>query len=287
MPIIVSPEVAANPYGYTPTKSACLIFAILFLLSFLTHVFQAFKYKQRWLLITAGLCALLEFLGWASRLWSSYNMSNRLPFKLQLVFTIVAPTPLLAVNFVVVGRLIRLLGPQYSRLSPRWYTIVFLTCDVTALLTQLLGGVIAATADDPTNGGHVMLAGISFQFAAISIFCLVTGEYVWRWTTFRPLRASDAAEGGKMVRNVRFLVYALCFNTVWLYIRAIYRLAELVDGWTGHIIRTEWYFIVFEGIPIVFALWTWNFVHPGAWMPEKVERRVKDERRDLIALESV
>ena len=33
--------------------------------------------------------------------------------------TIVAPTPLLAVNFVVLGEIITRLGTQYSRLSPK------------------------------------------------------------------------------------------------------------------------------------------------------------------------
>lgn len=32
--------------------------------------------------------------------------------------TIIAPTPLLAAYFIIVGRLIVLLGPQYSRLKP-------------------------------------------------------------------------------------------------------------------------------------------------------------------------
>ena len=43
----------------------------------------------------------------------------------RIVTTIIAPTPLLAANFVMMGRLVRRLGPSYSRLSPRWYTIIF------------------------------------------------------------------------------------------------------------------------------------------------------------------
>lgn len=34
--------------------------------------------------------------------------------------TIIAPTPLVAANFVILGELIRRMGPQYSRLSPMW-----------------------------------------------------------------------------------------------------------------------------------------------------------------------
>lgn len=38
----------------------------------------------------------------------------------RIVTTIISPTPLLAVNFIVLGRLIARIGPQYSRLSSRW-----------------------------------------------------------------------------------------------------------------------------------------------------------------------
>jgi hypothetical protein len=35
------------------------------------------------------------------------------------VALIIAPTPLVAANFIILGRIIRRLGPQYSRLTPR------------------------------------------------------------------------------------------------------------------------------------------------------------------------
>ena len=40
---------------------------------------------------------------------------------------VVAPTPLVAANFILLGRFIRRLGPQYSRLTPKrceWYNLI-------------------------------------------------------------------------------------------------------------------------------------------------------------------
>ncbi len=37
----------------------------------------------------------------------------------RAVNLVVAPTPLVAANFILLGRIIRRLGPQYSRLTPR------------------------------------------------------------------------------------------------------------------------------------------------------------------------
>ncbi|KAH8827549.1 RTA1 like protein-domain-containing protein [Flagelloscypha sp. PMI_526] len=265
-----------NPYGYTPTKALCIVFGLLFLISFIAHTVQAFKHRMRWLLFSASLCALMEFIGWGCRLWSSFKMQNRTPFKIQLVMTVIAPTPLLATNFIVLGRIISLLGTQYSRISPRWYFRIFLSCDIIALVTQTIGGIVAVTATDPTNGGHIMLAGISFQFAAITIFCLVCLEYYWRWATWRPHRTAEPAEGGNMTRGLLWVSYALAFSTLFIYIRATYRLVELVDGFAGHIARTEWYFCVFEAPPIILALYAWNIVHPGR-LPKEMDRRSKEE----------
>ena len=37
----------------------------------------------------------------------------------RAVTLIIAPTPLVAANFILLGRFIRRLGPQYSRLTPK------------------------------------------------------------------------------------------------------------------------------------------------------------------------
>jgi hypothetical protein len=37
----------------------------------------------------------------------------------RAVNLVIAPTPLVAANFILLGRIIRRLGPQYSRLTPR------------------------------------------------------------------------------------------------------------------------------------------------------------------------
>ncbi len=63
--------------------------------------------------------------------------------------------------------LISRLGARYSRLSPKWYIILFCCCDIISLVVQAIGGGSAATAvstdGDPEKGGHIMLGGIVFQ----------------------------------------------------------------------------------------------------------------------------
>lgn len=85
----------------------------------------------------------------------------------RITTTIIAPTPLVAANFIILGRIISRLGSRYSRLSPKWCTwpqihwliqtldvdldvsidtIVFCSCDMISLIVQAVGGASASIA---------------------------------------------------------------------------------------------------------------------------------------------
>ncbi len=105
------------------------------------HLTQAI-YTRLWFMIpTAVLANIAEVLGWSARLWSSKNPPLLNPFLMQYVHslvtcqtslmalfplrittTIIAPTPLVAANFVILGQLIVRLGSRYSRLNGKWCT---------------------------------------------------------------------------------------------------------------------------------------------------------------------
>lgn len=45
----------------------------------------------------------------------------------RITTTIIAPTPLVAANFILLGQIINILGLRYSRLSATWCTFDILT----------------------------------------------------------------------------------------------------------------------------------------------------------------
>ncbi|VDB85368.1 unnamed protein product [Peniophora sp. CBMAI 1063] len=64
--------------------------------------------------------------------------------------------------------------------------------------------------------------------------------------------------------------------TVLLFIRSIYRTAELADGWDGVIISTEWPFDIFDGAMITLAMISSNAIHPGLFLvPEEIPDTVE------------
>ncbi|KAI0674035.1 RTA1-domain-containing protein [Trametes maxima] len=266
-----------SPYGYVPTEWICILFIALFAITTLIHFGQTFYSRLWWLFGTTVLAGLIEIIGWSGRLWSSISPTLLDPFLMQITTTIIAPTPLIAANFVILGQIIKRLGQQYSRLSAMWYTIIFCSCDIIALVIQAVGGAKASTAvqdnQDPNPGGHIMLGGIAFQLAAVSIYLILATEFLIRYHLDKPFERKEVAfpKSFTLDRGVKLMIIGLAFDGVFILIRSIYRTIELTDGWSGRIIETQVYFNVLDGAMIVLAMFTLNFFHPG-WLLGKADR---------------
>ncbi|TFK97971.1 RTA1-domain-containing protein [Pterulicium gracile] len=281
LPATESPE-DRSLYGYTPTTYVTLIFLVWFGVSTLLHVFQAIKTRTWFMLYTATLAGLGETLAWVGRLWSSYSPTSRNAFMMQITTAIMSPTPLLAAIFIISGIVITQLGPSYSRFPSKLYTIIFLTCDTIALVAQGVGGALASTQDDPTTGGNIMLGGIVFQTAVIIAYSIITIEFMWRYLKDKPIanRASVKTGRGFLYTKLKWMIAALCVCTTLLFIRAIYRIIELSEGWRGAVITTEWYFNVFDGVPVGLGITLMNVCHPG-WIIHPVRDIFRPENSEF------
>ncbi|KAJ7454178.1 RTA1-domain-containing protein [Mycena latifolia] len=258
---------ADSQYGYVPQEFVAVLFIALFALSTILHIGQATYYRMWWLLPTACLCGVGELVGWSGRLWSSSSPSLHDPFMMQVVATVISPTPLIAVNFVLLAWIVTLLGPCYARLSPTAYTVLFVSCDVVALLVQAAGGGIASGASTRAGtqlGAHIMLGGIVFQFGKPNSLSMRFGAPDLT-TYLQPpsLLRMQITDRRVLDGDTKCMIYALGFSTLVLFVRSIYRIIELGAGWHGRIMRTEVYFNVLDGGMIVLAIFTLNFAHPG------------------------
>ncbi|KAH8991588.1 RTA1-domain-containing protein, partial [Lactarius akahatsu] len=257
-------------YGYVPTEWVCITFLSIFGISTFFHTVQAFYSRLWWLIPSAILCGFLELTGWSGRLWSSQNPFLDKPYIMQAVTLIIAPTPLVAANFVLLGRIIRRLGPQYSRLTPRRYTIIFVSCDIISLVVQAIGGSVASgtqtSASQVNLGSNIALGGTVFQLVAIVVYCSCAAEFLTRYAYDRPIRSAGEATRGVMGRPLKRMLYAMSIMTAFIVVRTIYRVIEFVDGWNGKVNTTQWYFVVFDGIMISLAMLTLNAFHPGVYL---------------------
>ncbi|KIO16763.1 hypothetical protein M407DRAFT_85640, partial [Tulasnella calospora MUT 4182] len=260
-----------NAFGYIPTLWITALFVGLFFSTTVVHIGQALYYKIWWLIPTFALCGLGEVLGWAGRLWGSQRPYAMDPFLMQICCTIFSPTFLTAGMFFVFGRIIGLVGPEYSRLSPKKYAITFITLDVSALVVQSVGGAQASAAETlegANRGAKVMVGGIILQMVAITLYVLIQVEYLVRVFKDRPIHPRPApatATATLVTKNIGLMLLGLVMATVFIYVRSIYRTIELLDGWNGPIITNEKLFNVLDGTQILLAMVTLNVLHPG-WL---------------------
>ncbi|KAL2222962.1 RTA1 like protein-domain-containing protein [Thermoascus aurantiacus ATCC 26904] len=251
------------PYGYKPSLAAGIVFCVLFGLSMIAHTVQL-VWKRNWWCVVFTIGCLTEVLGWAGRTWSSQCPYMMTAFLMQISTLIIAPTFFTAGIYILLGRFINILGRDSSFLSPALYLWIFCTCDILSLVIQAIGGGIASAESnkidgDTSTGTHIMVAGIIFQMASITVFVVCAADFVWRAVRRNVLHT--------MRDTMVPLLWAMVFSIVCIYIRSIYRTIELLEGWDGYLITTERYFIALDGAMMILAVAVFNFIHPGWWMP--------------------
>ncbi|KAF8506196.1 RTA1-domain-containing protein, partial [Hysterangium stoloniferum] len=266
-------------YGYIPTNWICLTFLILFGATTIAHVWQSVFLRSRmfWILPTIVLCGIGELIGWSGRYWSSQNPVNQNAFTIQIVSTIFAPVFLTAAMYNILGKLINIMGEQYSRIAPKTYLKIFITADVLCLLVQSGGGGIASgTSDSAVHlGSKIMLVGIILQLITLLFYMALGVEFIIRVYRNKPLikkshmsQAVDIEQTRKsnndnrVPHNVHLMIIGLSISTILVLIRSVYRTAELADGFKGPILRTQVYFNTLDATPIVLALLTLNAFSP-------------------------
>jgi hypothetical protein len=157
-------------------------------------------------------------------------------------------------------------GQKISRFSPRFYTLIFMICDFISLVLQAAGGALAATQDAGDSsrlGVNIMIAGLVFQVLSLSIFIAFSLEFAWR---AHKARESDLNFDFFNIRKrtmFRVLPYAIAVATITIYIRCVFRVAELWDGFGGKLANDQTAFMILEGPMIIIATIALTVCHPG------------------------
>ncbi|MCJ1358294.1 MAG: hypothetical protein MMC33_008293 [Icmadophila ericetorum] len=239
-------------------------------------------------------CAL-EIIGYAGRIIGYQNPFSQNAFLIQIVCLTIAPSFLAAGLYLTLSRIVTTFGPENSRIKPLSYPRIFIPCDVASLVLQALGGGIASTAShqnkSPNTGDHILVAGLAFQVFTLLIFITLFADFGIR--TLRRLNSLGEAALDPMHAKLRAswsfkgFMYALVLATLCIFIRSVYRVAELGEGWTGALIRDQKTFIGLEGSLVVLAVLSLNLFHPGLCFREgyltKAQRREKMEEEQAGA----
>jgi hypothetical protein len=184
----------------------------------------------------------------------------------------IAPAFYAAGIYFCLSRIVVTFGADNSRLAPNMYPRIFIICDVLSLVLQATGGGMASVAThqnhSAASGNHIMLAGLCFQVFTLLIFIVLACDFALKtWRRISTLGKEEALDPthDKLRRSRRFrgFLVALTFATLCIFTRCVYRVAELSEGWNGHLIKTQRYFIGLEGAIVATGVLALNAFHPG------------------------
>jgi len=169
---------------------------------------------------------------------------------------------------------------DFPKSKHKIYTYVFVGCDLLALVLQVIGGGMAATAGDTDSSRttiNIEIAGLMSQVITMTLFLALWGESLLR-VRHAKFSSSLSCTQPPLYIHLRSTKKSICFQwsllvaTVSSYVRCIYRVAELWTGFGGALIDHEATCMVSEGPMIVLAVAALTVFHPGRvfsdlWIP--------------------
>jgi hypothetical protein len=253
-------------YGYVPTLWVNDFFMAVGLVALVAHLVQAIRFRTIGFGIAMLWNNLLLILGYVGRVWTSDNIYSQPAFEMGTVCLTIAPLFLSTAIYLCLPRLILIKGKEYSRFSARYYTRVFCTSSFISLFLESLGSGLTSTALRETkyrsSGYDVTIVGLVIQVLTLTIFALSTVDYFLRTKRGRATITEPIEATNNPIKSVGFFT-ALGLSFLCVYIRCIFRLAELGSGWGSAIMRNEKIFIGLEGVTICIAVAALTFFHPG------------------------
>lgn len=228
--------------------------------------------------------ATLFIAGYILRAIGAYHYDNLPIFISSLVLLYAAPPIYELSNYFVLSRLLHYF-PHHSPIHPGRILTTFVGASfIVEVLTGNGAAKAANSASTPTEvsvGKALLKTALVLQLAILVLFVAIAARFHLNASRAGSLSKSttgDHAPGSK----VRAVILTLYVSTALISIRTIYRTVEYFSIASLHItsstnesdlsplLRYEWFFWVFESIPMFFNTVLLNWRHPGRYLPRQI-----------------
>ncbi|KAJ5266486.1 hypothetical protein N7478_009294 [Penicillium angulare] len=249
-------------YNYTPSLAAAIIALLLFLAATGIHIFLAAKRRTKFL-IAFIIGGFLETIGYAARAVSAHQhpIYSTMPYALQSLFILIAPSLFAASIYMILGRIIVLTdGDSRSIIPARRMTKIFVLGDVLAFFVQAGGGGIMSSAKSNSTlklGEKVIIVGLIVQILSFGFFVFVSLIFHRRIVS-NPTPASMTVR----VNWHRYLI-VLYIASAMVMIRCVYRVVEYIQGQTGELQSHEYFAYIFDAALIFLVMVIFMIFHPS------------------------
>ena len=197
---------------------------------------------------------IVQFLGYCGRAAAHSDPTKLGTYIMQTTLILIAPALFAASIYMILGRLIRILGAESLSIIPvSWMTKIFVAGDVISFFMQAGGGGLQASGNHDI-GQKIIIGGLFVQIIMFSIF-LVTTIIFHR----RALKQNTGLMLSSIVNWKRYL-HILYITSTLILIRSIFRVVEYLQGHDGYLSSHEIFLYVFDAIlmflvMLIFAIW--------------------------------
>ncbi|GKU07371.1 unnamed protein product [Fusarium langsethiae] len=225
-------DVPLSYYLYNPSKPLAGVAAGLFGLSFLVTLYQIIR-KKAWVWIFMLLAIAMEVVGYAARIKSASEPTEKKPYVLQFTLIILPPSRTL----------------RFLWVPPRFITLLFVGFDMISLILQLVAAVFIA-GTDPTDsnakqkldlGKTLGLVGVSTQIAGFGLFTIAAIRFHFAARKLSPEFARQNQEKHGITKKWQTLLTIVNVSCLLILIRSVYREVDFAGGKDGKTHQEEWF----------------------------------------------
>ncbi|THY71914.1 RTA1 like protein, partial [Aureobasidium pullulans] len=273
-----SSTMAFSYYEYLPSKAAAIIACLIFIVITILHTWQLFR-TRTWFFIPFVIGGLFEVIGYAARAKSADQHPDYtlIPYILQSLFLLLAPTLFAASIYMELGRILDLTeGSSRSIIGRKKLTKIFVLGDVLSFLAQSGGGGMLAQGN--SSGNKVIIGGLVLQLLFFGFFMVSAVVFHKR------MSANPTTKVMAMPLPWKKHLTALYVGSGLILVRSLYRLIEYIQGGSsGYIVEHEWTLYVFDAVLMLGTMVVFFWIHPSeirallgggdamqGWMPLRV-----------------
>lgn len=214
-----------------------------------------------------------EVIGYAARAVSYDSTGSLGGYLIQAIFLVIPPVFFAASLYMVYSRIVRAVhGDNFSLISPRWTTRIFVIGDLTCLNIQSGGSGLLAHPDVASIGTYIIVSGLILQaliFVGFMYCCLVFNN------RFRAHIAEAGATSNIPWQSSLNMLYT---TSVAILVRNIYRVVEFIMGQHGYLLETEWPLYVFDGALMLLVM-----VCFYVWYPSQLQPSINESMIELTS----
>ncbi|KAI0194470.1 RTA1 like protein [Xylaria flabelliformis] len=243
-------------FHYRPSLAANITFLLLHFVLMLTHLGLGLRLGNWWFSGSVVAGCVSNIIGYGGRIMLWQNPFSFAGFLLQIILVGSAPVYYTAAIYVTITRTVENLDESLSRIRPNLYYIIFISCDVAALVFQAVGGALSSLSNGANKAGvDLALTGLTFQVATLLAFVGLFADYLIRYFRTKPIASVSA--------KLKLFLGSLSVAILLILVRCAYRVAELSEGYRGTLFHDQGLFIGLEGVLIVLAVVALITGHPG------------------------